>query len=49
MEDHNTRIIVFGKTGEQARAVAEALAKEAFHNVSFFDGDVQQFRSSLRP
>ncbi|MCA1601857.1 MAG: sulfur transferase, partial [Acidobacteria bacterium] len=35
MEDHNTRIIVFGKTAEQANAVAEAIAREAFHNVSF--------------
>ena len=37
MEDHNTRIIVFGKTAQQARAVAEAIAAEAFHNVSLFD------------
>lgn len=35
MNDHNTRIIVFGKTGEDARAVADAIASEAFHNVSF--------------
>src|SRR6266545_1408281 len=38
MEDHNTRIIVFGRDGTQARAVTEAIAKEAFHNVSFFGG-----------
>ena len=44
MEDHNTRIVVFGKTAEQARAVAEAIAAEAFHNVSFFDGTFEQFR-----
>ncbi|HKO96517.1 MAG TPA: rhodanese-like domain-containing protein [Pyrinomonadaceae bacterium] len=49
MEDHNTRIIVFGKTAEQARAVAEAIVGEAFHNVSFFDGSFEQFRSTLRP
>lgn len=49
MEDHNTRIIVFGKTPEQARAVAEAIAKEAFHNVSFFDGSFEQFKSALQP
>lgn len=49
MEDHNTRIIVFGKTGEQARAVAEALTKEAFQNVSFFDGNVEQVRADLKP
>jgi rhodanese-related sulfurtransferase len=49
MEDHNTRLIVFGKTAEQAKAVAEAIAKEAFHNVSFFDGGFDQFKSALQP
>jgi rhodanese-related sulfurtransferase len=49
MEDHNTRIVVFGKTAEQAKAVAEAITKEAFHNVSFFDGGVEQFKSALQP
>lgn len=48
MEDHNTRIIVFGKTTEEAKAVAEAIAKEAFHNVSFFDGVLPQLRSALQ-
>ncbi len=47
MEDHNARIIVFGKTAEEARAVAQAIANEAFHNVSFFDGSFEQFRSSV--
>ncbi len=49
MEDHNTRIIVFGKTPEQAKAVAEAIVKEAFHNVSFFDAGFEQFKSALQP
>ena len=49
MEDHNARIIVFGGSGEQARAVAEAIAREAFHNVAFFDGDFAQFRSAVQP
>lgn len=48
MEDHNTRIIVFGKTPEQARAVADAIAGEAFHNVSFFDGTFEELISVLR-
>lgn len=46
MEDHNTRIIVFGVDGVQAREVAEALAREAFHNVSYYNGrfeDIKQF------
>jgi rhodanese-related sulfurtransferase len=38
MEDHNTRIIVFGRSADDARYVAEAITREAFHNVSFFAG-----------
>jgi rhodanese-related sulfurtransferase len=49
MEDHNTRIVVFGTTTDQARAVAEAIANEAFHNVSFFDGNVEQVKAAVRP
>jgi rhodanese-related sulfurtransferase len=41
MEDHNTRIIVFGREGAQAKAVAEAIAQEAFHNVAYFGGPVE--------
>jgi rhodanese-related sulfurtransferase len=47
MDDHNTRIIVFGENGAEARAVAEALAREAFHNVSFFAGSVESLRGVL--
>jgi hypothetical protein len=35
MEDHNTRVVVFGATAEQARATAEEIARNAFHNVMF--------------
>ena len=38
MEDHNTRIIVLGADAAAARYVAEALTREAFHNVSYFPG-----------
>jgi rhodanese-related sulfurtransferase len=38
MDDHNTRIVVFGQDGAQAKAVAEAIAQEAFHNVAYFGG-----------
>ncbi len=38
MEDHNTRLIVFGRDGAQAKAAAEAIAQEAFHNVAYFGG-----------
>jgi rhodanese-related sulfurtransferase len=40
MTDHNTRIFVVGDNGAQARAVAEAIVHDAFHNVSFLDGSV---------
>jgi rhodanese-related sulfurtransferase len=46
MNDHNTRIIVFGRDGGQARDVAESIAHNAFHNVSFFDGSLEEFRSA---
>jgi rhodanese-related sulfurtransferase len=35
MEDHNTRIVVFGSTAAEARATAETIARNAFHNVMF--------------
>ena len=41
MEDHNTRLIVLGKDGEQARAVAASIAANAFANVTFFDGKIE--------
>ena len=44
MHDHNTRIIVFGGTPQQARMVAEAVAREAFHNVSYFEGTIEELR-----
>ena len=31
------------------RAVAEAIASEAFHNVSFFDSGVERVRSAATP
>lgn len=44
MDDHNTRLIVFGADVAQARAVAEALAREAFHNLAYFDGSWDNLR-----
>jgi len=38
MEDHNTRVIVVGADAAAARYVAEAIAREAFHNVAYFRG-----------
>ena len=48
MEDHNTRIIVFGRDGDQARAVAAAIAREAFHNVAYFPGTYDALVPALK-
>jgi rhodanese-related sulfurtransferase len=48
MEDHNTRIVVFGRDGAQASLVAEALVNEAFHNVAFFDGPFPTIKAATR-
>jgi len=47
VRDHNTRLIVFGADGAQARAVADALAREAFHNVTYFDGSFDELQAAL--
>ena len=47
MEDHNTRILVVGADGSAARYVAEALTREAFHNVSYFAGPFATVHKSL--
>ncbi len=49
MDDHNTRVIVFGRDAADARFVAEALTREAFHNVAFFRGSIDEARSALAP
>ena len=48
MEDHNTRIVVFGANGKDARAVADAIAREAFHNVSFVNAPLEEVQGILR-
>jgi rhodanese-related sulfurtransferase len=47
MEDHNTRIIVFGQNSAQARKVANALAREAFHNVMYFSASYEAVKASI--
>lgn len=49
MEDHNTRLIVFGRDAAEARYVAEALAREAFHNVAYFRGTFDEIRGAAGP
>ena len=47
MYDHNPRIIVFGGEPARVRAVAEALAMEAFHNVAMFEGTLTELREAV--
>lgn len=41
MTDHNTRVIVFADEPAAASRVAQAIAKNAFHNTSYFSGSYQ--------
>ena len=49
MEDHNTRLVIMGRDVPESRYVAEALAREAFHNVSYFQRSLEQALAALRP
>ncbi len=49
MEDHNTRLIIIGRDVAEARYVAEALLREAFHNVAYFRGSFQEAQAALSP
>jgi rhodanese-related sulfurtransferase len=49
MDDHNTRIVVVGSRAADARYVAEALAREAFHNVAFYRGTAEAAAAATRP
>ncbi len=42
VDDRNTRIVVFGKNLQETLKVADAIAKEAFHNICFFAGKVEE-------
>jgi rhodanese-related sulfurtransferase len=46
MEDHHTRIVVVGANEAQARALAEAVAREAFDNVAYFAGEPSALRAA---
>jgi rhodanese-related sulfurtransferase len=48
MEDHNTRIVVIGRTAGDARYVAQAIAWEAFHNVAYFEGTIEEARAAIQ-
>lgn len=47
MEDHNTRIVVLAADPDNARYVAEAVAREAFHNITYFAGTLNEARAAV--
>jgi rhodanese-related sulfurtransferase len=48
MTDHSTRIFVVGANGAEARAVADPIVHDAFHNVTFFDGGIADLPELLQ-
>lgn len=48
MEDHNTRVVVFGTTVGEARSVAQEIVSHAFHNVTYFNGPAQLLTTTLQ-
>jgi len=48
LDDFNTRIILFGRDGAQARKLAEAVSKTPFQNVSYFPGSFEVLAAALQ-
>jgi rhodanese-related sulfurtransferase len=44
--DHSTRIIIFGRGGTEARALAEEFARNSYTNSSFFGGTYQELKQA---
>lgn len=45
--DFNTRIVIFGQDGAQARRMADAIGKTPFHNVSYYPGTYDRLAAAL--
>jgi rhodanese-related sulfurtransferase len=43
-DDFNTRIVLFGRDAAQARALADAMSKRPWHNVSYLAGSFDQLK-----
>ena len=46
--DFNTRIVIFGRDGAQARRLADAIGKTPFQNVSYFPGTFSQLAAAIK-
>lgn len=47
-DDFNTRIVLFGRNAEQARALAQALSTRPWHNVSYVAATFEAVRASIK-
>lgn len=47
-DDFNRRVVLFGKDGGQARAMAEVLSKRPWHNVVYYSGSYEELAAALR-
>ena len=46
--DFNTRVILFGRDGAQARALADAVGKTPYQNVSYFPGTFEALAAAVK-
>jgi len=46
--DFNTRIILFGHDGKQSRALADAIGKTPYQNVSYFPGGYEELAAAVK-
>ncbi len=46
--DFNTRIVLFGRDGAQARALADAIGKTPMQNVSYFPGTFEALAAAVK-
>jgi rhodanese-related sulfurtransferase len=47
-DDFNTRIILFGRDAAQARALADALSKRPWHNVTYYPGTFETLMAAIK-
>lgn len=46
--DFNTRVVLFGRDGAQARALADAIGKTPYQNVSYFPGTFEELAAAAK-
>jgi rhodanese-related sulfurtransferase len=48
-DDFNTRVILFGRDGAQARKLADLIGKTPYQNVSYFPGTFEALMTAVKP